>query len=305
MGIHLQPAPQSFIDCEVSVPREEDLSELTSTIASLQRQGILQSHAATSNVFRQVVCKGPAAVGDFIPFWQAGKAVPYSALDKAQKEHGLGYWKASFAIYGTKAMAETAWAEIQKSFSHISGVKFGEKPAWGKDHIIPLTPDEIVVEEVPITGNPTLSPLPLMDIRGRPGGHTCFSPLFPTGGKELSEWFAHAKQLFIEAECDFFADFHTWGRYTIAIVVMIFGPGMGPTVDKLYARLVQDAAEAGHTEYRTHIDYMDNIADHFNFNNGAQRSFLQKIKDVTDPKGVLSQGKSGLWNAGHFKTAGK
>ncbi len=47
---------------------------------------------------------------------------------------------------------------------------------------------------------------------------------------------------------------------------------------------------------------MDEIASHFNFNNGAQRKFIQKIKDITDPKGILSQGKSGLWNAGYKKT---
>lgn len=301
MGIHLQPAPQYFIDCEVSVPNEEDLCELTSTIASLQRQGIVQGHASTSNVFRQVCCKGPEALGDFVPYWQEGKCVPYSELDKAQKAHGFGYWKVAFAIFGTKVMAEAAWSEVQKSFSHIPGVKFNGRPAESKGYMTHLTPDEITVGEVPLTGNPTLSPLPLLDIRGRPGGHTCFSPLFPTGGKELLEWFRRAKQMFIEAECDFFADFHTWGRYAIAIVVMIFGPGMGPSVDKLYARLMEDAAATGHTEYRTHIDYMDNIAGHFNFNNGAQRNFLQNIKNLTDPKGVLSQGKSGLWSAGYSK----
>jgi 4-cresol dehydrogenase (hydroxylating) len=49
---------------------------------------------------------------------------------------------------------------------------------------------------------------------------------------------------------------------------------------------------------------MDDIAGHYNWNDGAQRRFVQSIKDLVDPRGILNQGKSGIWNAGRKKSGG-
>jgi hypothetical protein len=54
----------------------------------------------------------------------------------------------------------------------------------------------------------------------------------------------------------------------------------------------------GYTAYRTHLDYMDEVASHFNFNGGALKQFTTKLKDFLDPRGILSPGKSGIWPSG-------
>lgn len=55
--------------------------------------------------------------------------------------------------------------------------------------------------------------------------------------------------------------------------------------------------ELGYSEYRTHVSFMDEVASHHNFNNGAMGRLTSALKDLLDPNGVLSPGKSGVWNS--------
>ena len=59
--------------------------------------------------------------------------------------------------------------------------------------------------------------------------------------------------------------------------------------------LVQEAAEAGYGEYRTHNALMDDVMATFNWGDGALLKFHELIKDALDPKGILAPGKSGVW----------
>ena len=302
MGIHLQPAPVHFMDCEVWVQEEDDLPQLLSKISFLERSGIIQNHASISNSYRQILFAGPQVFAPLFPYWGTGKAVPYSVLDKIQKEKGWGFWKAEFALYGSKAMCEAAWQEVQNEFQRVPGAQCKAAPQSSPDANKPLVPSEMTKVLVPHAGFPSIEPMEMMNIRGKGGAHTCFSPLFPPNGQQLQKWYHRSKKMVEEAGIDYFSDFHVYGRYIIAIIVLIYGPGGGARIDRLFKELVDDAAKESVSEYRTHIDYMDEIASHYDWNNGAQRKFLQKIKDITDPAGILAQGKSGLWNAGRKKT---
>ena len=52
-----------------------------------------------------------------------------------------------------------------------------------------------------------------------------------------------------------------------------------------------------HIEFGTHIDYMDRIAEGFDFNNHAMLRFQQQLKDAVDPQGIIAPGKQGVWPA--------
>ncbi|MDP6182772.1 MAG: FAD-linked oxidase C-terminal domain-containing protein, partial [Gammaproteobacteria bacterium] len=66
-------------------------------------------------------------------------------------------------------------------------------------------------------------------------------------------------------------------------------------VKALFRVLVEEATRQGYGEYRTHIEYMDMIAGTYNWNNRALYRINEAIKDVLDPDGILSPGKSGIW----------
>jgi 4-cresol dehydrogenase (hydroxylating) flavoprotein subunit len=57
----------------------------------------------------------------------------------------------------------------------------------------------------------------------------------------------------------------------------------------------------GYSEYRTHIAYMDLIADHFDRNDSALRRYVSVLKDNMDPKGILPPRKQGIWGTAAMK----
>ena len=63
----------------------------------------------------------------------------------------------------------------------------------------------------------------------------------------------------------------------------------------LYSELLAAARRRGYAPYRSHVDYMDVIADGFDYDNNAIRRLQETLKDALDPNGVLSPGKQGVW----------
>jgi 4-cresol dehydrogenase (hydroxylating) len=63
----------------------------------------------------------------------------------------------------------------------------------------------------------------------------------------------------------------------------------------LFRTLVEDAAQFGYSEYRTHLTYMDDVARTFDFNDHALLRLNETVKDALDPNGILAPGKSGIW----------
>jgi 4-cresol dehydrogenase (hydroxylating) flavoprotein subunit len=72
-------------------------------------------------------------------------------------------------------------------------------------------------------------------------------------------------------------------------------------VDPFLRALISDARQHGYAEYRTHLDYMDTVADTYDFNNHALRRLNERLKNALDPAGIIAPGKSGIWSAGLAK----
>jgi 4-cresol dehydrogenase (hydroxylating) len=89
--------------------------------------------------------------------------------------------------------------------------------------------------------------------------------------------------------------------YNPRALVLLFGlpmsrdPARNRESREIFARLVEVSAENGWAEYRTHIAFMDHVAETYSFNNHAMRRFHETLKDAVDPNGILAPGKSGIW----------
>jgi 4-cresol dehydrogenase (hydroxylating) len=55
------------------------------------------------------------------------------------------------------------------------------------------------------------------------------------------------------------------------------------------------AAKLGYGEYRAHLDFMDLVAEQYDWNGHALRRLNETLKDALDPNGILSPGKQGIW----------
>ena len=65
--------------------------------------------------------------------------------------------------------------------------------------------------------------------------------------------------------------------------------------NKAFVDLVHLARKYGYSEYRAHVDYMDLVAEQYDFNGRSLMTLNQRIKDAVDPQGILSPGKQGIW----------
>ena len=59
--------------------------------------------------------------------------------------------------------------------------------------------------------------------------------------------------------------------------------------------LIDDCAANGWGEYRTHLAFMDQIMETYNWNNSSFLRFNEVLKNAVDPNGIIAPGKSGVW----------
>lgn len=297
--MHITPAPEAYATLEVSVPKEADLVPLIGTLSDLMRRSIILNSPSIANIFRiALTSKVPEVHVKLAQYMKPNSYVPYDVLEEIRAEHNWGFWKAYFSLYGSVEMLPALIQTVQRALSIISGVKIEWREFPGSLGRA-ITAAEIKEEEIPHSGIPTLAPLGIVDSRSEKGGaHVDFSPIVPPSGRELYEWYLTAKQRTIDATFDFFADFHVYPRYVVGIELIIYTLREEARVLELCRNLLHDGAEQGYMEYRTHVRYMDQIAAKLDFNDFAFNKFTGRLKDVLDPNGVLSPGKSGIWNEG-------
>jgi len=155
-------------------------------------------------------------------------------------------------------------------------------------------------EVQPTSGVPITFPLANAGWHGGRGSHVGFSPVLPQSGEKALAQFQRTFARYNEFGMDYHGSFALGERHITNVNQVLFNKDdkdMVERVDRFFSALVSDATEQRYSEYRAHIEYMDLIADSYDFNNHAQLRWNNKLKDALDPKGIIAPGKSGIWGS--------
>ncbi|BBC71933.1 FAD-linked oxidase [Altererythrobacter sp. B11] len=286
MGLWLMPEPESLMGMDVEFDRPEDLKAMIDTIGPLRREGLLQQSPSIGNWLRA------AAVLTTREQWtEEPGALSDAVIDKIRKQFGIGWWGVSLRLYGREDVNKAAYKILEQAMNAINPMLI--KPTtWKKGEPI---------ERTGWTGTPMTFPMQNVNWYGGRGGHIGFSPVLPQDGTQALEQFKRTYARYKEYGMDYQGSFAFGERHLLNVNAMIFdkdSPEMMAKIDPFFRTLVADAKQHGYCEYRTHLDYMDLVADSYDFNNGALRRLNDTVKDALDPNGILAPGKSGIWPKG-------
>jgi 4-cresol dehydrogenase (hydroxylating) flavoprotein subunit len=293
-GVWLMPTPETFMAVDISVPEFDDLQELIDRLRPLRLDGTVQSPAMIGEALGAAAHMGPRT-----PWYEGDGVAPDSVVQKVMETFGIGRWTLFFGLYGPEARVAADFARVKQAFASIPGV----------DIKAATYPGDVAQEDVhPLhltrAGIPGMHAEHLTDWRERTpgtGAHVGFSPVLPLRGRDALEAAKSIRARVEEHGFDYMGAWHAGQRYMNHVVEIMWDrtdPDQVRALRELFALLITDAAALGHGEYRTHIAFMDLVADQFDFNGHALRRFNESIKDLLDPNGILAPGKQGIWPKG-------
>ncbi len=288
IGMWLMPRPQALASCRVNFEREEDLAAAVDGLAPLRVEGVVNGIPNMRNVLGSAIAQGRRT-----DWYGKPGPIPNEVLETIKRRQNIGWWNMSFGIYGKSDVVAANVGHARAAFAKVPGAKFDAQVIEG-DALV--RPDRGGAGSR--AGIPGLAGLRVADWRGGKGGHIDFSPLLPPRGEDAVRIHTLSRRIIEEGGQDYMGTFYNFGRSMALICAIVFDADNAAEtarVRTLFSKLIKEGGEAGYGEYRTHITYMDEVADLYRWNDDALGRFNEKIKDALDPKGILSPGKQGVW----------
>ncbi|KAF4446556.1 FAD linked oxidase domain [Fusarium albosuccineum] len=298
MGIHMSPAPQSYTSIQVDMPDVSDVVPLVGAMTDLMRRRLILNPPQLFDKATLVLSsQDPDVIAALGPYAALDKHIPDELIDRICVDHGFPAWRANFALYGPPEAISGVFAAVKHTFDGIPAAKLTSRTCTAPPGTY-LKGSQVPPGFLPQNGVPSIEALKALTSTKDGLWHNCFSPVVPPSGRELYDWYLSARAITTAHDLNFVADFHVFDRYFIAINLVFFHPLAHGRLRGLQVDLMKDCHKRGLLEYRAHISFMDMTAANQDFNNRSFSRFTTLLKDSIDPNGVLSPGKSGIWNSG-------
>ncbi|WP_375388459.1 FAD-binding oxidoreductase [uncultured Amnibacterium sp.] len=286
VGVWLMPRPQTAAACLLHVPGPGQLAELVDTVRPLMLDGTIDSVAIVGNALaiasqlmpRAAVSDDPAPLSD-------------ERIAQVAERIGIGWWNAKFGLYGAQEVVEAKLEVVRRAAARIGAT------VDVRVHPGDVDPAAVHPADRAQLGIPSGDLIRMAAWRGGEPAHTDFSLVAPTTGAEAQRLVELVAPVVRDAGFDHAGGFTMFGRHAVMLTLLAFDRSDADErrrIDDLFERLIAVSAAAGFVPYRSHLRFMDRIAGLYDFNDGAARRLVTRIKRTLDPGDVLSPGKQGI-----------
>lgn len=292
MGLWLMPEPEMTMQATLSLPNPEDLRWAMDALHPLRMRQVVEHYIVFLN------CIEVAFLSTQRNQWYQGEgAMPDSAIKAIMDKFKIGYWTVPLKLYGFEEIVQANARLLRKALEPRLGseIRF---TTWRRGEPI----------ESSGAGIPGVASLKAVNWHGGRGGHIGFSPSLPPDGALAWVQYQKAKRRYDEAGHDYNTAFAITDRRIVNVNMILYDRDNRSLTDRafqLFNNLVQDARQDGYCEYRTHLSFMDAVAQTLDFNDHALRRLNEKVKDAIDPNGVIAPGKQGIWPSAYRSQRGK
>jgi 4-cresol dehydrogenase (hydroxylating) len=289
MGVWLMPRPECYMPGWLTLRRDADLALLLERLRPLLINGTIPGMPMIINA----VCAISALTAR--EQWSSGsEPLPDEVLETISRQPGMGRWVMRFALYGDEVVVEHQRGVVMRALGSIPGADVTFNKYRGDALPAFTNPHERVQAGVPSIDLNRMTKW----YGGEEGGHIGFSSVLPVTGRDAMPLIDMIRRKLGAAGLDYSGVLVPSRRSLVHVCLVVFdtkNEQQTRTAYEVCKGMVEPAARLGYGEYRAHLDFMDLVAEQYDFNDHALRRLNETLKDSLDPNGILSPGKQGIW----------